>query len=433
MDDLILLKQASVASEDSTDLFENDVLVENGVIKAVSSSLNASDGTRVIDAKGKVLLPGLFDVHVHVREPGQTSKETIRTGSEAAINGGVTGIVAMPNTVPAIDNGGMVRSVLEIAGRDSRVEFFTTGCITKDRKGKEMAAIGGMKEAGVVMITDDGSPVENPQLLRRAMEYAREFDLPLASHCETMHLSGAGAMNEGKRSYKLGVPGIPSISEEVCIARDIQIAAYTGAHLHLQHVTTARGMELIRRAKNDGVKITCEVAPHHLIFNENDIVNYDTYFKMNPPLRTEEDNEKLLEGLIEGVFDVIATDHAPHTEFEKKQQDFETAPFGITGLETALPSLYHHYIKEGKFGWDLLVKRYAAEPRRILNLDQVSVKEGSRAELVLFDPQATTTFSQEFMKSKSPNTPFLDKELQGSVDLVVNGEEVLLDRSDGAA
>ena len=433
MDDLILLKQASVASEDNADLFESDVLVEKGVIKAVNSSLDSSDGARVIDAKGKVLLPGLFDLHVHVREPGQTSKETIRTGSEAAINGGVTGIVAMPNTVPAIDSGGMVRSVLEIASRDSRVNFFTTGCITKDREGNEMAAIGGMKEAGVVMITDDGSPVENPQLLRRAMEYAREFDLPLASHCETMQLSGTGAMNEGKRSYKLGVPGIPTMSEEICIARDIEIAAYTGAHLHIQHVTTGRGMEIIRRAKNDGVKVTCEVAPHHLLFNENDIVNYDTYFKMNPPLRTEEDNEKLLEGLIEGVFDVIATDHAPHTEFEKKQQDFENAPFGITGLETALPSLYHHYIKEGKFGWDLLVKRYAAEPRRVLNLDQVSVKEGSRAELVLFDPQSTTTFTQEFMKSKSPNTPFLDEELQGSVDLVVNGDEVLLDRSGGEA
>ncbi|NRB43803.1 MAG: dihydroorotase [Verrucomicrobiales bacterium] len=430
MDDLILIKQASVAGEDSADLFEADVLVEKGIIKGVGSSLDSMDGVRVIEAKGKVLLPGLFDLHVHVREPGQTSKETIRTGSEAAINGGVTGIVAMPNTVPTIDSGGMVRSVLEIAGRDSRIEFFTTGSITKDRAGKEMAEIGGMKDAGVVMITDDGSPVENPQLLRRAMEYAREFDLPLASHCETMDLSGTGAMNEGKRSYKLGIPGIPTISEEICITRDIQIAAYTGAHLHVQHVTTARGMEIIRQAKNDGVKVTCEVAPHHLIFNENDIVNYDTYFKMNPPLRTEEDNEKLLEGLIEGVFDVIATDHAPHTEFEKKQQDFEAAPFGITGLETALPSLYHHYIKEGKFGWDLLVKRYAAEPRRILKLDQVSVKEGSKAELVLFDTQATTTFTQEFMKSKSPNTPFLDKELQGSVDLVLNGEEVLLDRCD---
>jgi dihydroorotase len=430
MDDLILIKQASVAGEDSADLFEADVLVEKGTIKGVGQSLDSKDGARVIEAKGKVLLPGLFDLHVHVREPGQTSKETIRTGSEAAINGGITGIVAMPNTVPAIDSGGMVRSVLEIAGRDSRIEFFTTGSITKDRAGNEMAAIGEMKETGVVMITDDGSPVENPQLLRRAMEYAREFDLPLASHCETMDLSGTGAMNEGKRSYKLGVPGIPSISEEICIARDIQIAAYTGAHLHVQHVTTARGMEIIRQAKNDGVKVTCEVAPHHLIFNENDIVNYDTYFKMNPPLRTEKDNEKLLEGLIEGVFDVIATDHAPHTEFEKKQQDFEAAPFGITGLETALPSLYHHYIKEGKFGWDLLVKRYAAEPRRILKLDQVSVKEGSKAELVLFDTQATTTFTQEFMKSKSPNTPFLDKELQGSVDLVLNGEEVLLDRCD---
>ena len=428
MSDLIFIKQASIAKEGVSYLDEADVLIECGLIKSVGVGLKVPDQARIIEAKGKVVLPGLFDVHVHLREPGQTSKETIKTGTRSAINGGVTGVVAMPNTIPAIDSGGMVRSVLEIAKNDSGIPFFTTGCITKGREGKEMAAISGMKDAGVVMITDDGSPVENPQLLRRAMEYAREFDLPLASHCETMQLSGPGAMNEGRRSYKLGIPGIPSISEEICISRDIQIAAYTGAHLHIQHVTTAAGMEIIRRAKNDGVNVTCEVAPHHLIFNENHITDYDTYYKMNPPLRTEEDNVRLFGGLIEGVFDVIATDHAPHTEFEKRQQDFEAAPFGITGLETALPSMFHYFINENKMDWGTMVRRYSSEPRKLLGHDPVSISEGEKAELVIFDVNGETVFTKEFMESKSPNTPFLDKTLKGCVELVVVGEEVLLDR-----
>ena len=428
MSDLIFIKQASIVKEGDSNLEETDVLIEGGFIKSVGVGLKVPDQSRIVEAKGKVVLPGLFDVHVHLREPGQTSKETIKTGTRSAINGGVTGVVAMPNTIPAIDSGGMVRSVLEIAKNDSSIPFFTTGCITKGREGKEMAAISGMKDAGVVMITDDGSPVENPQLLRRAMEYAREFDLPLASHCETMQLSGPGAMNEGRRSYKLGIPGIPSISEEICIARDIQIAAYTGAHLHIQHVTTAAGMEIIRRAKNDGVNVTCEVAPHHLIFNENHITDYDTYYKMNPPLRTEEDNVRLFEGLIEGVFDVIATDHAPHTEFEKRQQDFEAAPFGITGLETVLPSMFHYFINENKMDWGTMVRRYSSEPRKLLGHDPVSISEGEKAELVIFDVNGETVFTKEFMESKSPNTPFLDKTLKGCVELVVVGEEVLLDR-----
>ena len=428
MSDLILIKQASIDKEGVSDLEEADVLIEGGLIKSVGIGLKVPDQARIIEAKGKVVLPSLFDVHVHLREPGQTSKETIKTGTRSAINGGITGVVAMPNTIPAIDSGGMVRSVLEIAKNDSSIPFFTTGCITKGREGKEMAAISGMKDAGVVMITDDGAPVENPQLLRRAMEYAREFDLPLASHCETMQLSGPGAMNEGRRSYKLGIPGIPSISEEICISRDIQIAAYTGAHLHIQHVTTAAGMEIIRRAKNDGVNVTCEVAPHHLIFNENHIKDYDTYYKMNPPLRTEEDNVRLFEGLIEGVFDVIATDHAPHTEFEKRQQDFEAAPFGITGLETALPSMFHYFINENKMDWGTMVRRYSSEPRKLLGHDSVSISEGEKAELVMFDVNGETLFTKEFMESKSPNTPFLDKTLKGCVELVVVGEEVLLDR-----
>ncbi|WP_218280579.1 dihydroorotase [Verrucomicrobium spinosum] len=228
-------------------------------------------------------------------------------------------------------------------------------------------------------------------------------------------------------SYSLGLEGIPAISEEICLDRDIRIAQYTGAHVHIQHVTTARGMNTIRRFKEEGVKVTCEIAPHHLIFNHEDIRDYDTSYKMNPPLRTPEDNTLLLQGLIDGVFDVIATDHAPHTEFEKKN-DFQSAPFGITGLETALPCLYDRFMSKGVFGWDVIVKRYSAEPRRIIKLPPVPVVEGGVAEFIVFDPNGSTTFTKEFMKSKSSNTPFLNQTLKGSVDVVVLKDEVLLNR-----
>ncbi len=427
MIDSILFRNARIAREDSPKLAEGDVLVEGAKIVAVEVGLKTPEGARVIDLAGKIMMPGLFDVHVHVREPGRTDKESIHTGTEAAINGGVTGILAMPNTTPAIDSASLVRTVLDIAARESRIPVMTSGCITKGRLGLEMAGIAGMADAGVVMITDDGDPVANAQLLRLSMEYAREFDLIVASHCETKELSGAGAMNEGKISYKHGIPGIPAISEEICLDRDIRIGQYIGCHIHIQHVTTARGMETIRKFKNEGVKVTCEVAPHHLYFNETHIIDYDTHYKMNPPLRTPEDNELLLQGLIEGVFDVIATDHAPHTEFEKQQQDFVSAPFGITGLETALPSLFHYFIKTGRFGWDLLVKRYSAEPRRLARKEVVSIAPGQAAELVVFDPEAKTLFSRDFMKSKSVNTPFLDKELDGRVEMVMLNGEFLLE------
>lgn len=404
-----------------------DVVVEKGFYRTVAKGAEIPEGAEVVDCTGKILLPGMFDLHVHLRQPGREDKETIETGSEAAINGGVTGIVAMPNTDPAIDSGGMVQSVLDIAAENSRIPVLTTGCITKNRAGEELAGIAEMKARGAVMITDDGSPVSNPLLLRRALEYAREFDVIAASHCETMELSGNGAMNEGRTSYKLGIPGIPACSEEICIDRDIRLAQLAKARLHIQHVTSARGMESIRRFKEEGVRVTCEVMPHHLIFNEEDIRDYDSHYKMNPPLRTVEDNARLLEGLIEGVFDVIATDHAPHTDFEKNQ-DFETAPFGITGLESAVISLYHYFIKEGKFGWDLLVKRYASEPRRLLGIEPAEIAEGRAADFFVFDPAAKTTFTRDYMRSKSSNTPFLDKELDGAVQRVVLGKKVLLDR-----
>jgi dihydroorotase len=421
-----LYRNAQIASEDSPKLQTADVLVEGDKIIGVAANITGVDNAEIIDCTGRILLPGLFDIHVHAREPGQDDKENIATCAEAAINGGVTGFVMMPNTSPAIDNAGVVRSVLESARR-TRIGpgIYTTGAITKGRKGEELAGIAGMKAAGAVMLTDDGFPVDNPQVLRRAMEYAREFDIPLASHCEVKELSGKGCMHEGKISYSLGLPGIPAISEEICIARDIRLAEFTGVHLNIQHVSTERGMGTIKRAKDRGIRVTCEIAPHHLMFNHEHIGDYDTHYKMNPPLRTPEDNAALLQGLKDGWFDVIATDHAPHTPFEKNQ-DFASAPFGITGLESALVSLYDYYISKDILDWGLIVKRYSAEPRRMMKLQPVPIKEGGIAEFILFNPARTTTFNRDFMKSKSINTPFLDKTLQGMVERVVyRGEELL--------
>jgi dihydroorotase len=423
-----LYRNAQIASEDSPKLQTADVLLEGDRIIGVAASITDATDVEIIDCSGRVLIPSLFDIHVHAREPGQETKENIATCAEAAINGGVTGFIMMPNTLPAIDNAGVVRSVLESA-RGTRIGpgIFTSGAITKGRKGEELAGIAGMKNAGAVMLTDDGFPVDNPQVLRRAMEYARDFDIPLASHCEVKELSGKGSMHEGSVSYSLGLQGIPAISEEICIARDIRLAEFTGVHLNIQHVTTARGMETINRARDRGIRVTCEIAPHHLMFSHEDVGNYDTHYKMNPPLRTKEDNAALLQGLIDGWFDVIATDHAPHTPFEKNQ-DFASAPFGITGLETALPSLNDRFISKGLLGWDVLVKRYSAEPRRLFKLAPVPIVEGGLAEFIVFNPERYTLFTRDFMKSKSINTPFLDKAVKGLIERVIYREKELLVR-----
>jgi dihydroorotase len=277
------------------------------------------------------------------------------------------------------------------------------------------------------MITDDGDPVADAYLFRRALEYARHFDLLVACHCEVPELSRGGAMNEGARSYRLGLPGIPACSEEISIARDLQLARLAGGRIHIQHVTTARGLDIIRRAKADGVRVTCEVSPHHLLLSEDDITDYDTNFKMNPPLRTVEDNAALLAGLLDGSIDVLATDHAPHTEFEKNL-DFASAPFGITGLETALPSLFSRLVRTGKLPWDILIRAFSREPRRILGLEAADFREGLPADFILFDPEASTHFSADTMESKSRNTPFLGQTLPGAVVQVMLGAELLLGR-----
>jgi dihydroorotase len=392
----LLLRNARIASESTPDLPSADVLIQDGIIQKIAQDIAAPEGSRVIDCAGGILCPGFFDAHVHFREPGQEQKENIASGSEAAINGGITGIVMMPNTSPALDSGASVSAILESGKRNSRIPIFTSGCVTKGREGKELAGIDGMRGAGVKMLTDDGDTTINSSILYRAMQYASEFDMFFASHCEVPELAGPRALNDGPTSYKLGIAGSPACAEEIIIDRDIRLAHATGAH-------------------------------HHLLFTDEHIGDFDTHYKMNPPLRTKADNEALLEGLLDGTFDLIATDHAPHTPFEKSQ-DFVSAPNGITGLDTAVVSLYHHFIKKGKFGWDTLVRKYSAEPRRLMSLEVPTIEEGQHANLTLFNTEATSTFTKDFMKSKAQNTPFLDKTLSGRVDLVVLGDAILLER-----
>ena len=403
-----------------------DVWIVDGIIKSVGV-IDVPEGARLIDCTGKIVMPGMFDAHVHFREPGQEKKETILDGTEAAINGGITGVVMMPNTSPSVDSPTVVNRVLE-QGKKCRIPVLTSACITVGRAGLEMAPIAGLKEAGILMLTDDGDAVPNAALLKRAMEYGKEFDMFFASHCEDPQLCGPRALNEGPASYRLGIQGTPALAEEICMDRDIRLAHATGATLHIQHVSSAIGMETIRWWRDErGAKVSGEVSPHHLMFADQDIGDYETHNKRNPPLRTQEDNAALLQGLKDGVFRIIATDHAPHTDFEKSQA-FVDAPNGITGLDTALVSLHDRFIVTGEFGWDLIVKRYSAEPRRMMRIEVAEVSEGKSADLIVFDPDKETTFTKEFMKSRSSNTPFLDKKLKGSVEMVVLGDEILLER-----
>lgn len=427
MSQALLLKQVRIVSETETATNPVDVLIEDGRYAKIAESIEAGDA-RVIEGRGRLLMPSMFDAHVHFREPGGEAKEDIASGSEAAINGGVTGVVMMPNTTPALDSGSTVKMVLDKAAAVSRIPIFTSGCVTKGREGKELASIDAMRALGVRMLTDDGDSTGDSAVLYRAMQYASEFGMFFASHCEVPELAGPRALNDGPMAYKLGIKGSPACAEEIIIDRDIRLAHATGAHIHIQHVSTKLGMETIAWWKSrQDVRVTAEVMPHHLMFTDEDIGDYDTHYKMNPPLRTPEDNAGLLEGLKAGVFDIIATDHAPHTPFEKAQ-DFSVAPNGITGLETAVVCLFDRFIANGDFGWELLVKRYSAEPRRMMGLDPVPVEVGGTADFLIFDEAGETTFTREFMKSKAENTPFLDRTLKGRIEVVALAGEVLLER-----
>lgn len=392
-----------------------DVLIEDGKIQDIGSfkSIKADS----LDASGYIVSPGFFDIHVHFREPGSEESETIQSGGEAAVAGGFTAVAAMPNTKPPNDSASVTQFILSEAKRNSPARVFPIGAITKGQEGNSLAEIGEMAELGIVAISDDGKPVMNARLFRRAMEYSKLFDLPVIQHCEDLDLSMGGVMHEGAVSTRLGLKGIPAAAEDSMIARDLILAEMTGARYHIAHVSTAGAVEMVRHAKAEGLPVTAEVAPHHFTLNENDVGNYETNAKMKPPLRSEMDRLAIIAGIQDGTIDAIATDHAPHHN-NFKMLEFDHAPFGITGLETAVGLA----ITKLDLTLQRIVELFSTNPQQIMKVTPWGLFKGSAADLTIFDPKRTWTFDVSKSKSLSRNCPFDGWELKGkSVATIVDG------------
>ncbi len=397
-----------------------DIVVRDGRIAEIGTGLTIAKG-ETVDLSEKVVVPGLVDAHTHLREPGREDEETIASGTRAAAHGGFTAVCAMPNTDPVCDTGAAVRFLLERAREQGCVRVYPIGAITKGLAGTSLAEMGDMVAEGAVAFSDDGRGVQSGGMMRVAMDYAKAFGMPIVSHCEDESLSSGGAVNEGAVSTRMGLPGWPAVAEEVMVARDIRLAELTGCRLHIAHLSTARSLALVREAKARGVPVTCEVTPHHLFLDESALAHYDTNLKMNPPLRTAEDREALVEGLIDGTIDCIATDHAPHARHEK-ELEFELAPFGTTGLETALPLVLTRLVSTEHLSWAGLVQALCHRPRAILGLPAVRLEVGSIADLTVIDPEARVEVTPEWFESRSRNSAFLGSSLLGRAsDVLVGG------------
>src|SRR3990167_80943 len=403
-----------------------NILIEKGTIKSYPEDikkLEKDSAIKVIEAGGKIVAPGLVDLHVHLREPGYEHKETIRTGCESAAAGGFTSIVCMPNTNPINDNASVTEYIMLKARTEGVVNVYPLGAITKGENGETLAQIGEMYEAGCVGVTDDGMPVMNSKVMRHAMEYVKAFGIPVISHCEDLNLSGNGVMNEGDTSTLLGLSGIPAASEDVMVSRDITLAELTGTHLHICHVSTKGSVRLIRAAKERGVRVTAEAAPHHFTLTDKAVAEYDTNAKMKPPLRSEIDREAVREGLRDGTIDVIATDHAPHSE-DEKMVEFDLAPFGIVGLETALP-LSLKLVEDGVLTLNEMIAKLTHLPSAVINIRKGTLNPGGQADIVIFDPERKVKIDRERFRSKSKKTPFNGWDLKGVVlYTIVNGNIV---------
>jgi dihydroorotase len=407
-----------------------DVRISGGRIAEVGEDLTPhGDGEEIRDASGLLVLPGFVDPHVHLREPGREDEETIRSGTRAAARGGFTAVAAMPNTTPAIDRESLVRFVLDRTAAEGAVRVYAIGAVTKARAGEELAELGEMARAGAVAFSDDGRAVANAALFRRALEYARGHGRPVIVHAEDQALAGDGVMNEGWLSTRLGLPGIPAAAEEVMVARDLILAELTGARLHVAHLSTAGALELVRGAKQRGVKATCEVTPHHLLLTEEAVAGYDTEARVSPPLRTEADCAALQEGLVDGTIDAVASDHAPHTR-EEKLVEFGLAPPGMVGLETAIGLMVDRLVRPGRLSWAGLVERMSDGPARVLGLPPNAVRAGAPADLTLIDPEEEWTVEPAEFASRSRNTPFAGWRLTGRPAATVVGGRLVMWRAE---
>jgi dihydroorotase len=382
--------------------------------------------TRTLDAAGKIVCPGLIDMHVHLREPGREEDETIATGAAAALAGGVTSVACMPNTEPALDSQAAAEFVYLQAERAGNANVFPVGAITKGRQGQELAEMGGLVEGGAVAFTDDGSPVVSAEIMRRALEYCRMFDKSVLSHCEDLDLTRGGVMNEGFESMRLGLRGMPAAAEEVMVHRDIALAELTGGRLHVLHVSTAGSVDLIRRARRRGVRVSGEACPHHFTLTDRELRRFDSNYKMAPPLRTPPDVQAVIEGLQDGTLEVIATDHAPHAP-EKKMRELDQAPNGIIGLETLLPVCVLALIEPGHLTWPQLIEKLTVNPARVLGVDRGTLRPGADADITVIDPAAEWVVDPARFKSKSRNCPFAGWKVRGRAFAVIASGELKVD------
>ena len=406
-----------------------DVLIEDGRVAAwLKQNEDAPEDAEVFDASGLLVAPGFIDLHVHLREPGQEHKETIASGCAAAVAGGWTSVCPMPNTNPINDNAAITHYMIEQAEHAGLANVFPIGAITKSSHGEQLAEMGEMKAAGAVAVSDDGRPVPTAGMMRRAMEYAKDFDLPVVDHCEDKSLSAGGVMHEGKVSLLLGLKGMPALAEEVDAMRDILLAKETGTHIHIAHVSTAGAIEAVRRAKNEGINVTCEVTPHHWTLTDEAVEGYDTNTKMAPPLRSQEHRKAVIDGLKDGTIDAIATDHAPHHE-DEKALEYDSAPFGIIGLETAVGLAFNELVHKGIIDLPKLVELCSANPAKIFNLkDRGTLKKGAIADVTIIDPELEWTFNAGESKSKSKNSPFDGWKFTGGVVATIVGGKIVYQR-----
>jgi len=411
LDGFFILKNGIIWDNVKKDTVKADILIHNGIIRQVGVVESMSDDICIIDIEGAFVFPGLIDIHVHLREPGYEEKETIATGCAAAAAGGFTAVCCMPNTNPVTDNQEVVQFIKDKAA-NQLVEVYPIGAVTRGSNGEELAEIGYMVDAGAAAISDDGYPVRDSTIMRRALEYSKKFNIPVIEHAQDLSLTAGASMNEGFYSTKLGLTGWPNIAEDIIVYRDITLAEYVQSSLHIAHISSARSVELVRQAKEKGIDVTAEVSPHHLVLTDEVVQTYDTNFKMNPPLRSKEDVDALVNGLKDKTIDAIATDHAPH-DIDEKDKEFDRAAFGVTGLETAVGVYFTELMDKHGFGLDEFVDLFVVNPRKILHIDIPEIKEGAAAELSIIDPDTEWIVEKDDFFSKSDNSCFIGKKLRG--------------------